>query len=72
MKIGVPELLIVLVIVLVLFGPKQLPKLSKIIGQSIRSFKEGAEKSMEDDEEEVKPEKKAAKSEEPAAEKAEE
>lgn len=60
MKIGVPELLIVLVIVLVLFGPKQLPKLSKIIGQSIRSFKEGAEQSMADDEEE-KPAKKEPK-----------
>jgi sec-independent protein translocase protein TatA len=51
MRIGAPELLIILLIVLVLFGPKQLPKLTKMFGKSVKSFKEG----MEEDEETEKP-----------------
>ncbi len=47
MRIGASELLIVLIIVLILFGPKQIPKLSKMFGKSVKSFKEGME---EDDE----------------------
>ena len=40
-KIGVGELVIVLVIVLVIFGPSKLPALAKSIGQAIREFKKG-------------------------------
>jgi sec-independent protein translocase protein TatA len=39
--IGVPELLIVLLIVLVLFGSTRLPKLAKSLGQASREFKKG-------------------------------
>lgn len=42
-KIGIVELLVILAIVLVIFGPKQLPKLSKMFGQTIKGFKEGME-----------------------------
>ncbi|MBO4352145.1 MAG: twin-arginine translocase TatA/TatE family subunit [Eggerthellaceae bacterium] len=35
------ELVIILVVVLVIFGPKNLPKLGKSVGQSISSFREG-------------------------------
>ncbi len=55
MKMGWQELLIVLVIVLVIFGPKSLPKLSKMAGKSVRSFKKGMEETTqksEDDEDE--------------------
>ena len=55
MKMGWQELLIVLVIVLVIFGPKSLPKLSKMAGKSVKSFKKGMEsddtsKKSDDDE----------------------
>ena len=50
MKISVQELLIVLLIVLVIFGPTQLPKLAKTIGESLKGFKKG----MEDDTHEQK------------------
>ena len=43
MKIGVQELLIVLVIVIVIFGPTQIPKLAKMFGKSAKKFKEGME-----------------------------
>jgi sec-independent protein translocase protein TatA len=38
---GTTELIIVLVIVLVLFGPKNLPKIGGAIGRGIREFKDG-------------------------------
>ncbi len=39
--IGVPELLLVLVIILVLFGGKKLPELSRSLGESIRELRKG-------------------------------
>ena len=35
------ELIVILVIVLILFGPKNLPKIGGAIGRSIREFKDG-------------------------------
>lgn len=45
--IGFGELVVILVIVLIIFGPSQLPKLAKMIGDSIRSLKKAS--SGEDD-----------------------
>jgi sec-independent protein translocase protein TatA len=39
---GTPELIIILAIVLVLFGGKKLPELSRSFGQSIREIKKAA------------------------------
>ena len=41
MKLGVMELLIVLAVVVILFGPSQIPKLTKMFGKSVKSFKDG-------------------------------
>jgi len=46
---SMPELLIVLVIVVLLFGAKKIPGLAKGLGQGIKEFK----KSMKDEPEEV-------------------
>ena len=40
-SLGVPELLVILLIVLVLFGANKLPQLGKGLGSAIRNFKEG-------------------------------
>ncbi len=40
--IGVPELLIVLVIVLIFFGVGKLPQIGKALGEGIKGFKDGA------------------------------
>lgn len=40
-KIGTTELLIVLAIVLVIFGPKALPKLGRSLGKTLGSFRKG-------------------------------
>lgn len=43
MKIGMQELIVVLIVVVIIFGPTQLPKLTKMFGKSIKSFKDGLE-----------------------------
>ena len=40
-RIGMPELLIILAIIIVVFGASRLPGLGKGIGSAIRNFKEG-------------------------------
>jgi sec-independent protein translocase protein TatA len=39
--IGIPELILVLIILLVLFGGKKIPELTRSIGTAIREFKNG-------------------------------
>ena len=51
MRIGTNELLIILVVVLLIFGPKNLPKLGKMFGKTMNTFKKGMEES--DDEAET-------------------
>ncbi len=49
--IGIPELIIVLVIVLLVFGPKRLPQLGKQLGGGMREFKDsiqGKDKDVDD------------------------
>ncbi len=53
------ELIVIFVVVLLIFGPKQLPKLARSIGQSMREFRDATNKvtqSIQDmDEEPAKP-----------------
>jgi sec-independent protein translocase protein TatA len=37
--IGLPELLVIFIIILVLFGPGKLPDVGKAIGEALRGFK---------------------------------
>ncbi len=49
--IGPLELVIVLVIVLVIFGPKRLPSLGRQLGSGMREFKDSVTGKSRDDEE---------------------
>jgi sec-independent protein translocase protein TatA len=40
MPIGVPELIIILIVVLLIFGPKRLPQLGRQLGGGMREFKD--------------------------------
>ncbi len=42
MDVGAPELLIILVVALLIFGPSQLPKLSRSLGHAAREFRHGS------------------------------
>jgi sec-independent protein translocase protein TatA len=53
-NIGPMELIIVLVIVLLIFGPKRLPSLGKQLGSGMREFKDSISgKDKDDDDEET-------------------
>jgi sec-independent protein translocase protein TatA len=56
-NIGLPEIAIVLVIVLLIFGPKRLPELGRSMGRGMREFKDSITGK---DDEEKKPELTAA------------
>jgi sec-independent protein translocase protein TatA len=47
--LGVPELMVILVIALVIFGPSKLPQIGGGLGKAIRDFKKGVSSSEEDD-----------------------
>lgn len=49
-SLGAPELLIVLVVILVLFGGAKLPKLARSLGQAQKEFKDGVNEGMTDGE----------------------
>jgi TatA/E family protein of Tat protein translocase len=50
--IGAPELIIILVIVLLLFGAKKLPEMARSLGKSQREFKKGMREGAEEVDEE--------------------
>lgn len=63
MRVGMNELLVILLVVLVIFGPKNLPKLGKMFGKTMSNFKKGMEDVEDDEDEDEKPAKKAKKAE---------
>jgi sec-independent protein translocase protein TatA len=54
LDLDTPDLLIILVIVLLLFGGRKLPELSRSIGQSMRELRKGISGGLDED----KPQKK--------------
>ena len=52
-SIGIPGLILILIIALIIFGPKKLPEIGKATGQTIREFKKSA-RDLTDDEKEEK------------------
>ncbi|MDA0771459.1 MAG: TatA/E family twin arginine-targeting protein translocase [Cyanobacteria bacterium] len=46
--IGIPELIVILVLALIIFGPKKLPELGKNLGKGLKSFKSGLSEATEE------------------------
>ena len=51
-NIGFPEILVLLIIALIVFGPKRLPELGKSLGRGIREFRSSVSGEQEDEEDE--------------------
>ncbi len=61
--LGLPELIIILVVALLIFGPKNLPKLGSALGKTVKGVRDGLdgkgeleEGTVEEEEEEVEEE----------------
>ncbi len=53
-SIGMPELVIILVIALIIFGPRKLPELGKSLGRSIGEFKKASNELQRTLDEEIR------------------
>ncbi|MEI4769037.1 twin-arginine translocase TatA/TatE family subunit [Psychrobacillus sp. FJAT-51614] len=47
-NIGVPGLIIILIIALIVFGPKKLPQLGRAVGQTLKEFKNSTKDIVDD------------------------
>ena len=48
-SLGAPELIIILLVILLLFGGAKLPKLARSLGQAQKEFKQGVNEGAEGD-----------------------
>src|SRR5437870_5402358 len=68
-SVGMPEMLIILVIALIIFGPRKLPELGRSLGKSLAEFKRASNELKNTLEEEIRldEQREATKAKEPAA-----
>ena len=57
--LGMPELLVILVIVIIIFGASRLPQLGEGLGKAIKGFKKGIADSQDAGKDQNKPDTKA-------------
>ena len=58
-NIGLPELLVILVIVVLIFGAGKLPQLGKGLGEGIKNFRDSMKEGQKGDEKKDEPKKPA-------------
>lgn len=49
-NLGAPEILVVALVIVLVFGASQLPKLARSVGQAQKEFKKGLQEGASDDE----------------------
>ncbi len=49
--LGFPELMVIMVIALIIFGPKKLPQLGEGLGKAISNFKKGMREGLNEEQE---------------------
>ncbi len=47
--LGIPELVLIIVVVMLIFGPKNLPKLGKAVGETVKSVREGMDSETKEE-----------------------
>ena len=55
MRLGLPEILIILAIVILIFGANRLPEIGRDIGRGIRNFKESTKDGQDKDKDDKDP-----------------
>ena len=65
-SLGMPELIVIFVIALIIFGPRKLPELGKSLGKSIAEFKRASNELKSTLEEEIRMEEQKTKQDETA------
>jgi sec-independent protein translocase protein TatA len=65
-SLGMPELIVIFVIALIIFGPRKLPELGRSLGKSIAEFKRASNELKSTLEEEIRLEEQRQKQEEAA------
>ena len=53
-NIGIPGLILIVVLALIIFGPKKLPEIGKAAGETLKEFKTSANELVSEDEEKDK------------------
>src|SRR5215467_12422649 len=56
-SLGWPEIMLILIVALIIFGPRKLPELGKTLGQSLAQFRKASEDFKRQWEEEVETER---------------
>jgi len=60
-NIGIPGLILILVLALIIFGPKKLPEIGRAVGQTLSEFKKSAKELTSDAVDEIEEVKKEVK-----------
>jgi len=53
-NIGIPGLILILIIALLIFGPKKLPQMGRAVGDTLKEFKKSTKDLTADDDNETK------------------
>ncbi len=53
MSLGLPEIILIFLVILLLFGAKRLPELAKGLGRSLKEFKDATREGMDDKKSEI-------------------
>lgn len=60
-NIGIPGLILILVLALIIFGPKKLPEIGRAFGETLREFKKSTRELTSEVTEELKDDKEPKK-----------
>jgi sec-independent protein translocase protein TatA len=52
-NIGIPGLILIIILALVIFGPKKLPEIGRAVGQTLNEFKKSAKEIVADEKDDV-------------------